>query len=565
MILFLTLLLLLFSVLTAFFAIDRLYIIKSSNDRLAALEAAGQGIGFIDVKGNLTYANLALWRLHGIPEEARDSYLGQPWSTLYTDEGKAHIRDVVMPILQSGGWWKGEAPILTYDGSVLVAEMTLTLLEDGSMVGTAHDITERKAAQQEKEMLLKQIFQAQKMEAIGRLAGGIAHDFNNILAAILGYAEFLCDDLKKETPQHQFAQNIVQSGLQARRVIDQILSFSRRNETVKKTVNLAQVLDETIIILRASLPKTIQTNIDITLSEAPVEGNHTHLAQMLMNLFVNAKDAMEDGHGALGISLGVLDVKKVVPASMISSDGLPSTTSPPIRIESVDPTHTRLFFSCISAAHHYIHLRVSDTGSGISRVVMDHIFEPFFSTKPLDKGTGLGMASVHGVLTQHQAAMIINSREGEGTCFDIFLPLAEDAIALDEPEDSTRAETGTGLGEILLIDDQDHVREMLTHMITRFGYSVRPMPSAVAALAHLREHADSVDLVVSDQTMPGMTGLELAAVLFEEMPDVPFVLISGYNTEDLEKIQERLTNLCAVLKKPVDRNLLSRTLEQVLR
>lgn len=520
-----------------------------STQRLAAIEVAADGIGIVDAHGDLIYANEALWTLHRVNFEDRGRYIGESWTNLYTEDGKEQIINDVMPRLKQIGFWRGESPIVTCDGAIISAELSLTRLPDGGMVGTARDITERKQAQHEKELLQKQMFQAQKMEAVGRLAGGIAHDFNNILASIMGYAEFLYEDLPIGTPQQKFADNILQSGVQARRVIDQILSFSRRKESSKAAIDLAEVVEETVTLIQGSFPRTITVNTDIDSRDMNVLGDHAQLSQMLMNLFVNAKDAMDDGHGALDIHLSILQ-EHDIPAVLAQGNSLPRMDETPlVRVEDLGSSRTRLLFSTLSSNNPYVHLIVSDTGSGIPRAVMEHMFEPFFSTKDADKGTGLGMSTVHGILVSHQAAMIVDSIVGRGTRFDLYFPL-DQAHSHDHARSLPAIPRG-GEGHIVVIDDQIQVLEMEMLMLQRLGYNAVAFQEGLSALDYIREHGDDIDLIVSDQTMPSLTGLELALEMLEDFPFLPLVLISGYNDLDPDNVLRDYPNIKAVLKKPI--------------
>ncbi len=528
---------------------------KISNQRLAAIEVAPDGIGIVDHAGNLVYANEALWNLHGINPLEKDSYLDNPRTRLYSRKGQLHIMEDVLPVLKEKGRWCGESPMLLRDGTVLQVEMTLTRIPDVGMVGTVRDVSDRLNAQKEKEILQKQFFQAQKMEAVGRLAGGIAHDFNNILAAIMGYAEFLQDDLPVGSPQQKFASNILQSGGQARTIIDQILSFSRRKDSVRSPVDIAQTIYETTTILQGGMPKTIALDIKIDLEDVAVMGHHPQMAQMLMNLFVNARDAMKT-RGLLSISAE--SCFEIPPLPVVQADLPAMDVSPLIRIESIDTDHTRLYFSSVSSEYEYIKITVADTGSGMTREVMEHIFEPFFSTKLSENGTGLGMATVHGALVGHQAAMIVDSIINQGTKFEIYLP----AYQMIKKAQSLAFNAGhkDGTGVVVVVDDQPQVLSMITEMLSRQGYKAIPFADALNAVDYIRENPDTVDLLLSDHMMPGMTGLEMAFELLLDFQDLPVVIISGYN-----EIQDDIMiadNIKAVIKKPVAGEVLFAEIEK---
>lgn len=539
---------------------------RLSQRRLAAIEAAGDGIGMAGSDGKLSYMNQALMRLHGIAPEDRAIYLGESWEFLHSGKGGERIPESVRHALSEEGYWKGETRITRRDGGQTWAEMTMTILPDGGVVCTASDISGRKKAEAEKEDLREQVFQAQKMEAIGRLAGGIAHDFNNILAAIMGYAEFLVDDLENDPDKKKFAEGVVQAGSQGRHLVDQMLAFSRRRETTRDVMDIRKPIEETVSILRASLPKTIEVQTDFEMDRAMVKANATQIAQAVMNLCVNGRDAMEDEHGTLSVALSFVDADEDLYGDMIA-DSLPDRDAiPPIRIHEVEPGHSCLELGTLARGKQYVQLSVSDTGTGMSYAVMQHIFEPFFTTKPVDKGTGLGLANVHGVVVAHQGALVVDSTLGEGTRFELFFPLAAACENSQEtPQAGVAAAVPGGSGRILIVEDQEQVRQMMVTMLARMGHETHTCDSGLEALYHLRGNRNTYDLVVTDHNMPKMTGIELADQIAIEIPDLPFILVTGYSKESLESDMSEHTSIKAVLRKPVDRKELGQKIQDVLK
>ncbi len=539
-------------------------------NRLAAMEASRDGIGIINSDGNLAYMNNALMKLHNIPEDEEHEYIGSPWEGLYAQEGREEIlegrkqiQDAAMSELQEQGYWRGESPIAMKDGGVVNAELSLTLLPDGGFIGTVRDISHRKKMEAERKGLEDQFYQAQKMEAIGRLAGGIAHDFNNILAAMNGYAEFLIDDLEEKSAQHQFAVNILQAGRQARDLVDQMLAFSRRKESTKDSFDLVGPVHETLSMLQATLPKTIEVRQELKVANAPINGNANQIAQAIMNLCVNAKDAIEDEHGKLNVSLDIIGSSECGLPAILIDDLEQLEKAPPIRFEEPEPGRTRLFLGKMVKDHDYVCLSVEDTGSGMSKVIMEHIFEPFFTTKPVDKGTGLGLATVHGVVAGHQGAMVVDSTLGKGTRFDLFFPVSEVVMETDFIEEKEGA-AKAGSGRVLLVEDQDSVRDMLLTMLERLGYEAAACVSGLEALDVLRENPDAFDLVLTDHNMPKMTGLELAQQINIDFPDLPFILLSGYSENKLRDLMEENLAIKAILRKPIAKDALAQKIEAVL-
>lgn len=531
--------------------------------RLAAMEATLDGIGIIDKIGDLTYMNKALMDLHGIEEHQGQSYLGQNWLKLYTDKGGQDIQDTVLPALEGVGYWRGEAPILRADEQIVWAELTLTRLDDGGLIGTARDITQKRKDFAEKQELQSQFYQAQKMEAIGRLAGGVAHDFNNILAAMNGYAEFLIDDLDQETQQHQFAQNILQAGHQARELVDQILTFSRRKESVSEDMDLLIAVQECLSLLKASMPKTIEIKTEINLNNAPINGNPTQISQVIMNLCVNAKDAMDESHGALtlGLSMIALTDYDVLRTDHSALDG-PSAATAASKIQELGEGAAQLTLGQLKRGQGYACLSVTDSGLGMDKIVMEHVFEPFFTTKSVDKGTGLGLATVHGVVLSHGGALMIDSVVGQGTTFKLFFPVIEGFKS--NVGGNTMGECKNAGGEILLVEDKASVREMMKKLLQRLGYGVTCARTGLEALDVLRENYESIDLVLTDQNMPKMTGIELVHEAYQDFPDLPFILLSGYSEKKMQKMIHDHVAIKAVLKKPASKNVLAQKIGAIL-
>lgn len=533
-----------------------------ASKRLAAIEAADDGIGLVDSEGNITYINKALMCLHGIEKEDLGNYIGQKWESLYNGAGQEEVKNNILPLLKKEGYWKGDAPILRKDGETVYAEMSLTLLNDGGFIGTARDITSRKKAEQEKEDLQTQFFQAQKMEAIGRLAGGIAHDFNNILASTLGYAEFLLEDLPAESKEHHFASQIMSGSLQAQGLVEQILAFSRRNEGAKDIVDLVESVGETGAMLKAMMPSSIELKIEVDEAEAPVSGNATHISQTLMNLCVNAIDAMGEEHGCLSIHIDRKNGDDTGYPDMLVDEPLTADEAPPVHISDVNGA-ILLKLGKLVRDQDYARLQVSDTGTGMPREVMEHIFEPFFTTKPVDHGTGLGLSSVHGIMTAHNGAVVVESHEGRGTSFTLFFPISENAGARDLVSLDDKNSCG-GTGYVLLVEDEERVRDMLLQMIDRLGYQAHACEDGDVAVDHLRENPERYDLIISDYTMPRMNGAEMAKELEGDFPDLPIIMLSGYSKRRLKNVMAENQSIKAVLRKPVKRDVLSKHIHTVL-
>ncbi len=541
---------------------DLIEALTLSERRLVAIEAAGDGIGMVDSNGNLTYINKAMMALHGIRKDQLGEYIGHPWEKLYNEKGQKEIHEKVLPVLKSMGAWIGESPVERRDGKVIIAEMSLTLLPDGGFIGTARDVTESRKEQKEKEDLQKQFFQAQKMEAIGRLAGGIAHDFNNILASIMGYAEFLLEDLDEQSKQHHFSRQIMQGAVQARQLIEQILTFSRRKESARETLDASAIVNEAMTMLQATMPATIALDTKIDTENSLISGNKTQITQILMNLCVNARDAMEDGHGVLRIGVyRTTGAEENMP--MAKGAGIPEQDyALGVRI-STEGKYTSLLLGIMRPEISYIAISVEDTGCGIAREVMEHMFEPFFTTKEVDKGTGLGLSTVMGMVAGHQGTLAVRSSVGRGTVFTVYFPAVSGEAAVAETNGMDEIEI-MGSGRILLVEDQGHVQKMMSIMLERLGYKSDFCTTAAEAIDNLRENPGYYDLVLSDYMMPEITGVEMAKVLLEDFPDLPIVMISGHDVRMLKTMAANLPNIRTILKKPVSKQTLARALGQIL-
>ncbi len=537
------------------------------NSRLQALEMARDGIIMVDGDGLLSYINKSLCDITGIDFDDRGKFTGASWLDIFSDSDQELINEDILPILNSDSYWMGDFSMYRADGSVAYTEVSLTKLPDGGLVGTIQDVSDRHDSENERQALEEQFYQAQKMEAIGRLAGGIAHDFNNILAAMNGYAEFLMDDLENDTDQHKFASNILQAGSQARELVDQMLAFSRRNDVAGETFDLVTSAQEVISMLQATLPKTVKLSDTFELPNAPISGNSTQISQLIMNLCVNAQDALEDEHGEVSICIRKVDTNDIDIPRVIKDDLPNAKDSPLLRIEDMDYAgHTRLTLGHVMKGQEYALLSVSDTGSGMSRIIMEHIFEPFFTTKSVDEGTGLGLATVHGIVLSHQGLLVINSTLGQGTKFDIYLPL-EDIEDLDEVmevafkcDDSSASENK----HILIIDDEENVRGVMIEMLKRLGYETSVAISGLQGLDIVRENPQKYDLVITDYNMPEMTGLEMVQQIYIDFPDMPFVMLTGYSEDKMKSIIDGHVAIKAIIKKPASRQVVSNEISKIL-
>jgi len=357
------------------------------------------------------------------------------------------------------------------------------------------DITERRRAEITRRNLEAELFHAQKMEAVGTLAGGIAHDFNNILAAIVGNAEMAQIELPQDHPARQDIAEVQRAARRARELVQQILTFSRKQSPERRPVRTADVINDVLRLLRATTPSTIDLRSQILDSGLQIFGEPTQLQQVLMNLATNAAHAIGDRHGVIEIRQTLVDVRK----DAIHPDLLPGR---------------------------YVSLTVSDSGHGMDRQTLERAFEPFFTTKDPGVGTGLGLAVVHGIVKSHEGVVLVESTLDKGTTFKLYFP----AIAGQTLSDSSPArEVPQGAGErVLFVDDEPSLTDVTRRMLERLGYNVVAHESSTEALAAFRADPSAFDVVISDLTMPGMTGAQLALEMRRVRANVPVILSTGY-------------------------------------
>jgi PAS domain S-box-containing protein len=384
------------------------------------------------------------------------------------------------------------------------------------IIGFVSDISEKVHAEAQRQALAAQLRQAEKMEAVGRLAGGIAHDFNNILGAILGYGELAQARVQSDEQLKRYLDTIVNAGNRAKALVDQILSYSRAEGGIRAPVIVGPVATEVTDLLRGSVPAGIEVRFAEPDGAAIVLGDPTRLHQLLMNLSSNAVQAMPGG--------GVLEIS-------VRTQTLASTLR--TRLSEVAPGD-------------YVVIEVKDTGEGIAPAVIDRIFEPFFTTKPAGRGTGLGLALVHSIVKEHGGAIDVKSEVGKGTTFTVWLPrLAEEGSARAAPAAST-----PGRGQVILIvDDEPEVLAALEEMLATLGFEPAGYSDSRAALEAFRADPKRFEAVISDEVMPSLTGTQLTVELRRIKPDIPVIIVSGYGGAGFET-RALSAGANRVLKKP---------------
>ncbi len=430
-----------------------------------------------------------------------------------------------------------ELEYLRKDGSTAHAEVNTSLLRDHKgmpigILGVTREITERKQAEEEKQKLQEQLLQAQKMESVGRLAGGVAHDFNNLLTAILGYGELVLMDLPEDHPAIEKMEIICSAGEKAAVLTRQLLAFSRKQVLEINVVNLNSVVNN----MEKILARVIGTDVFLKFKMKPqlpnVLADPGQLEQVLMNLAVNARDAMPCG-GTLTIETSV---------------------------EELDKQHAQRHGGITSGV--YVVLSVTDTGDGMSYEIRERIFEPFFTTKELGEGTGLGLATVYGIIKQHKGGIWVYSEPGKGTTFKIYLSIVDDKETKTDKKVSVV--NAHGIETVLVVDDEPGIRRLIIDVLQPLGYRTLEASCGEEALQVSATTEDSVDLLLVDMVMPGMNGLELAETLEADWPEIKVIFMSGYADSVIADRAKSSGHEKNFLQKPLTPGTLTNKLREVL-
>lgn len=492
----------------------------------AVVHQAREAIIITDLAGIIEYVNPAYTAMTGYTAA---ELLGHPLRVPTPEQPVDQGQQTPWATVQQNETWTGRFMDVRKDGSHYHKDITLFPIHDadGQLINycqIARDISHEL-------QLERQLSQAQRLETIGTLAGGIAHDFNNILMPMIGYAEMAAVKLPSTDPLQTNLQQILKGAQRARELVRQILTFSRQHEQQRSPLYLHIIVKEALKLMRPSIPSTIEIRQLIDPACQKVLGDATQLHQVLVNLCTNAFHAMEEKGGVLTITL-----EQVV----------------------IDPTLAQLYPNL--QQEDYARLAVSDTGIGMARATLERIFEPFFTTKSVDQGTGLGLSVAHGIIRAHDGALLAQSALGKGSTFYIYLP-----IFVADTKQSTEQEESVVRGQetILLVDDEPTIAEILKVMLEWLGYQADAYSSSRAALTAFQHQPQKYDLVLSDLTMPDMTGVELAGQLQLVRPGIPVIIITGYGNRLDEKTQQR-NGIRHVAGKPIIISELAPLIRQVL-
>lgn len=507
--------------------------LEAEKERLdITLRSIGDAVIATDIEGKITLINHAAEILTGW---SWDKAVGKPLSeVLKTIDQKSQepLPDPAKKIIESKGFINigKHLTLIAKDGQErIIADSGSPIWDtEGRITGTVlvfRDITEEKKIEDK-------LRQSHKMESIGTLAGGIAHDFNNILFAIMGYTDLAMLEQTEDSEIFPSLEGIYKACNRAKDLVQQILTFSRQGKQVFKPVEISPVIKEAVKLIRASLPSTIQIESNIN-SDSKIIADATQIYQVIYNLCINAAQAIQDEMGLIRVCLTDTKINKEL-----------SLTHPELR------------------PGNYVKLSVVDSGHGITPKIKDKIFDPYFTTKQLSKGTGLGLAVVLGIITNHDGAISVFSEPGKGTTFDVYFPVIErkeKRVVSTEPFEPLPM----GNENILLVDDEEQIIQMERQMLEKLGYKVTTRISSRHALETFVKLPNKFDLVITDMTMPGMTGYQLSKKIKKIRPDIPIILCSGY-TQYISEEKIREIGVSAFVLKPMTMIDLSKITRKIL-
>jgi PAS domain S-box-containing protein len=496
----------------------------------SVIQQSMEGIILFDTDAAVKYVNPAIKTITGHEPQ---QLIGKNISALEEDELCAEFFRSIKDALARGEERRGHFTLKRQDGDFYEIDATLWSISDTS--GAVNNAVLIRDVTHEAH-LERQLRQAQRMEAIATLAGGIAHDFNNNLASIITCTEMARDDVPADSPLRELLDVVLKSSYRGRKLVKQILTFCCQGEQEKQPIQVEPILNECLNLMRASLPTSITVRSHLDEKPGAIMADPTQIHQIIMNLITNAGHAMRLKGGVLEVSLSNVGLDT---ASGTGGPDLPS--------------------GC------YLKLTVKDTGHGMDAKTMERIFDPFFTTKNHTEGTGLGLSVVHGIVRNHGGAITVSSKAGYGSTFEVYLPRIERATS-DETVEATSTPSG-GNERILFVDDEEDVVFAGKKMLERLGYRVVVGRDGADALAIFREEPHRFDLVITDQTMPKMTGAELTRKLMQIRPDIPVILCTGLGPTAemaLQRDDQDLSGIRQVAMKPLNRDELAEMIRRVL-
>ncbi len=516
----------------------RLRVESERSRMLAILEATPDFIGTADMQGRLLYQNAALYRFRGDAPHA--SVRGRSIASYHPPWAAEKILREALPTAVAQGSWQGETAFLDAQGREVPVSQLIVVHRDPSgnavnLSTVARDITALKEAERGRLESERNLLQAQKLESLGVLAGGIAHDFNNLLTVMLGNATLARLDTAPDSPAESAIHQIELAALRAAELCRQMLAYSGKGRLSSENVDLTRIVEETTGLLKVSVSKKCTLEFDLARGLPPVKGDATQLNQITMNLVINASDACGDQGGRVVVRTGCMPADR----AYLSTTYLAPALEPGL----------------------YVFLEVSDNGSGMKPEVVARMFEPFFTTK--FSGHGLGLSAVLGIARSHQGAIKVDTAPGRGTTFRLLLPAAEGAAAIvtDAP---ASLETLATSGTILVVDDEDAVRQTATRILERFGFTVVSAADGRQGVDLFARNPREFRLVLMDLTMPVLDGIEAFNEIHRLASDVPVILMSGYNrSESAERFSGR--GLAGFIQKPFEAHRLAEAITHALK
>ncbi|MBF0620977.1 MAG: response regulator [Magnetococcales bacterium] len=495
-------------------------------DRLAAVvEQANEMVLITDANGHIQYTNPAFEHVSGFSAKEIE---GKTTRFLKSNHHNALFYQDLWQTLLRGESWHGRIVNRHKMGTTFEVDAIISPLRDATgeisnFVAVYRDMTRE-------NQLERMLRQSQKLEAIGTLAGGIAHDFNNILGAVMGYSE-LAQDYVDEEPVLGYLEEIFRSGVRARDLVAQLLTFSRQDEKRYQPMNMGPIAKEVVKFMRATLPSSVAIESRVANQLRPINADPSQIHQVLINLMTNAAHSVEGRNGVLEMSVQMVHPDKHFLDQYELNDS------------------------------EFVMLTVRDNGVGMGPEIQERIFDPFFTTKVLGQGTGLGLSVVHGIVAAHKGVITVESKPDFGTVFRVYFPAIPHDVEVDSTPDQTHAPLGHG--RIVFVDDEDALVRMTVATLVRLGYSVKGFTDPTEALTYLTSHSDEVDLMITDQTMPGLSGVDLLAHVKGLVSVFPVLVCTGYS-EALTADQAKALGFVGYLQKPVSREILAQRVHEIL-
>jgi len=511
---------------------NRRELFDSKEELQDILDNLNEGVITVDADGMIVSANLASEKMFHYQKDSLD---GTPFLNLFPDKSLGSVGNLIHLVRNEIELPSFKTTGQCQDGHQLPIELIVSLSSNPHSLWTIRDISAETKADSDRRTLESQLRQSQKMEAIGTLAGGIAHDFNNLLSGLTGFAELAKEEAKNGSEQQDNINHVIAISGQATQLIRQILTFSRKREEKKDNVNIIDVIDNCQSLIRQTIPTSIGLKSNYSAPEFTIFADETMMQQVMMNLYSNAAAAIGSETGEILVTVDLVDA--IPPTSNIKGD------------------YSR-------SVRKYNRIKIEDTGCGIPEDTLHRIFEPYYTTKEIDAGTGMGLAVVHSIVENHQGWIEVES-SSHGTQFCIYLPCSEKTSTTSEVSEPSSQSSTNGNERILIVDDSDEITRMLSRMLSKRGYRVETSPNGIDALHRFKNDPANIDLVITDQTMPGKNGDILASEMLAIRPDIPIILCTGYS-EYVTQDSALSIGIRKFMSKPVSNAALADAIRSVL-